>query len=342
MLDKVKKFAAVASLTLLIWAWAYLALEQMIIESGTLNISPATGPNILVSFDREAPVRLKLSIEGPASKIAEFRRRLMANDDDLDKERLDFFYNAEKENQAAPGKYSLNVLQFLKNDTGLKRLGLKVESCDIENIDVTVEELQEQWLPVQCLDENGSPLAHSTIEPANVRMFVRKDSVPDLLKAKVTLTPLKIEQARKEPILEKPYVEFAPGKRKYADIRVEIKLPSAGEMLQDRILQPTIGFVLSKNLQGKYNIELINENALTSATKIKASDDAWLIYDKRTPYQIIVEARDGDENESGEISRQVIYNFPLEYAQKQEIKLNEPTREARFKLNPVSVQPVQP
>jgi len=342
MLGRIKKLAATAFLTLLIWTWAYLALEQEIVESGTLNISPAMSQNILVSFDREVPIRLKLSIKGPASKIAEFRRRLLADDNDQDKERLDFFYNAEMQGQAEASSYPLDVLRFLKNDTRLKRLGLTVESCDIETIEVTVEELEERELPVQCLDENGSVLAHSMIEPARVQMFVRRDWGSEQSKAKVTLAPLRIEQARKEAIIEKPYVELVPGKRKYADIRVEIKLPSTVELLQDRILQPTIGFLLSKNLQGKFDIELLNENDLTSATKIKASDDAWSAYDKRTSYQVLVEARDGDENIEGEISRQLIYNFPLEYVQKQQIRLNEPLREARFRLKPLAAQPAQP
>ena len=339
MFGRIKKLAATAFLTLLIWTWAYLALEQEIVESGTLNISPATSRNILVGFDREVPVRLKLSIKGPASKIAELRRRLLADDNDRDKERLDFFYNAEMQGQAEAGSYPLDVLRFLKNDTRLKQLGLTVESCDIETIEVTVEELEERWLPVQCLDENGSILAHLMIEPARVKMFVRRDWGSEQSQAKITLASLQIEQARKDTIIEKPYVELVPGKRKYADIRVEIKLPSAVELLQDRILQPTIGFLLSKNLQGKFDIELFNENDLTSTTKIKASDDAWSAYDKRTPYQVLDEARDGDENTEGEISRQLIYNFPLEYVQKQQIRLNEPLREARFRLRPLASQP---
>ena len=342
MPGRIKKLAATAFLTLLIWVWAYLALEQEIVESGTLNISPATSQSILVSFDREVPIRLKLSIKGPAAKIAEFRRRLLADDNDQDKERLDFFYNAEMRGQAGAGSYTLDVLQFLKSDTRLKRHGLAVESCDIEAVEVTVEKLEERWLPVQCLDENGSVLAYSTAEPARVQMFVRRDWGSEQSKANVTLAPLQIEQARKDTITEKPYVELVPGKRKYADIRVEIKLPSAVELLQDRILQPTIGFLLSKNLQGKFDIELLNENDLTSATKIKASDDAWSAYNKRTSYQVLVEARDGDESIEGEISRELIYNFPLEYAQKQQIRLNEPLREARFRLRPLAAQPVQP
>jgi hypothetical protein len=343
MVEKIKKLAAVAFLTLLIWAWAYLALEQTIIESGTLNISPAISKGILVSFDREPPVRLKLGIKGSASAITEFRRRLLADDNDQDKERLEFLYNPEIEGKAESEKDNkLDVLGFLKKNTRLKRLGLTVESCDVEAILVTIEKLEERWLPVQCLDESGTVLAHSTVEPARVKMFVRQDWGPEMSKARVTLTPVQIEQARKAPVLETPYVELAIGQRKYTDIKVKIKLPSATEILQDRILQPTIGFVLSKNLKDKFNIELLNENNLTSATKIKASDEAWLAYDKRTPYQIIVEARDGDENIGGEISRKVIYNFPREYVQKQEIKLNEPPREARFRLTPASAQMAQP
>ena len=40
MIDKIKKIAVVIFLTLLIWAWAYLALEEEIIQTATLDIAP--------------------------------------------------------------------------------------------------------------------------------------------------------------------------------------------------------------------------------------------------------------------------------------------------------------
>ncbi|MBN1456645.1 MAG: hypothetical protein JW912_02195 [Sedimentisphaerales bacterium] len=341
MLAKLKKILVVIFLTLLIWTWAYMALEQVIVESGTLNISTATSPDLYVQFDREVPIRLKLEIKGPASKITDFRRRLQAKETDQDKERLDFFFNAEKQDMAKPGTYDLNVLQFLKESNQLKRLGLSVESCDIETIKVEVEELVEKTLPVQCLDESGEVIPHSSIEPARVRRFVRKDWNQESLKAYVTLSPTQIEQARMEnsSVVETPYIEFSPGKRRYGSVRVEISLPSLEQQLSDQPLQPTIGFILSRSLYGKYKVELSNESELTSSTKFKATENAWNEYVKRTPYQVLVEVRDGDEAATSEITREVVYNFPPEYVQKKEIKLNEPPRKARFKLVPIAAGP---
>lgn len=342
MKEKLKKISVVIFLTLLIWTWAYMALEQVFEESGTLNISPATSPDMYVKFDRDVPVRLKLQIKGPASKVTEFRSKLLGQGNGDEKEKLDFFFNAEKEDMSTPGVYSLKVLQFLNNDPKLKRLGLAIESCDIEAIEVTVEKLVEKWLPVQCIDERGEIIVHSRIEPASVRMFVRENWPDESLNAMVTLTQLQIEQARKSSIMEKPYIELSANKRKYADVRVEINLPPTEEPVFDRILQPKIGMMLNKNLQEKYHIELLNESELTSVTKFKATDSAWTEYDKRTPYQILIDVRSGDEISTSEITREVIYNFPAEYVSKKEIKLNEPPRKAKFKLVPIAAAQTSP
>jgi hypothetical protein len=120
---------------------------------------------------------------------------------------------------------------------------------------------------------------------------------------------------------------------------VKIKLPSMEA--PDRILQPTIGFILSKSLKGKYNVELLNESELTSVTKFKATDGAWSVYKDKTPYQVLVEVRDGDEA-AEEVTREVFYKFPLEYVEKGEIKLNEPPRIAKFKVIPIPVGSGQP
>ena len=334
MFDKIKKIAVVIFLTLLIWAGAYLALEQVITESGTLNISPTTSPDLFVRFNVETPVRIELQIKGSASKIAELRKRLRADDADENRETLDFYYNVEKEKKDEPGTHDLDLVPFLNKSEKMKKPGLAVESCEIKSsdakaIEVTVEKLTEQLVTVQCLDESGAVVEHETIEPTRVKMFVREGFTEP---AKVTLTRQQIAKAREFPIVETPYIELPTGKPRFAAVRVKIKLPSMEA--PDRILQPTIGFILSKSLKGKYNVELLNENELTSVTKFKATDGAWSAYKDKTPYQVFVEARDGDEA-AEEVAREVIYNFPVEYVEKGEIKLNEARREAKFKLIPI-------
>jgi len=339
MFDRIKKIAVVVFLTLLIWAWAYLALEEEFTQTATLNISPTTSPDLLVSFDVDTPVSLDLRLKGSTAKVAELKRKLRADDTDPDKERLDFYYDAETEKQAQPGTHTLELLPFLNNSTKMKSLGITVESCKIEGredaaIAVTVEKLAEHWLTIQCFDETGAILEHETIEPARVKMFVRQGYSSE---AKVTLTRQQIEQARKFPIVERPYVELAPGTARFAGIRVKIKLPPAEVSLQDRPLQPTIGFIFSKNLKDKYSIELLNENELTSVTMFRATDKAWAVY-KETPYQVLVEVRDGDEA-AQEVLREVVCNFPLEFVEKGQIRLNEPPRQAKFRLVPVPAEP---
>jgi len=339
MIDKIKKIAVVIFLTLLIWAWAYLALEEEFNQTATLTVSQ-TSPDLFVSFDVDTPVTMELKLKGSAAKVAESKRKLNAHDTDPEKERLDFYYDAVTEKQAQPGTHTLEVLSFLNSTTKMKSLGLTVESCKIEGrevatIAVTVEKLVEKWLTVQCLDETGAILEHETIEPAQVRMFVRPDYNS---KAKVTLTEQQIKKAREYSVYVPPYVYLAPNIRTHADTRVTIKLLSAEVSLQDRPLQPTIGFVFSKNLQGKYSIELLNESELTETTQFRATGAAWAVYKDKTPYQVLVEVKDGDEA-TEEVSREVVYNFPVEFVEKGQIRLNEPRRQAKFKLVPAGLEP---
>ncbi|MHC5060651.1 MAG: hypothetical protein ACYTFK_06165 [Planctomycetota bacterium] len=338
-----KKIAVVIFLTLLIWVWAYLALERDFEHSATLYISPTTSPDLLVRFDRQTPVSLDLRLKGSAAKVAELQSKLNADETDPDKERLDFYYNVETVKQDKLGRHILNVLSFLNRSTKMRDLGITVESCKIDGVEVgtiyvTVEKLEEKWLTIQCIDEkNGTILQHETIEPPRVMMFVRQDSE---LQAKVALTKQQIEQARKYPIMGKPYIELTPNKQTFAPIRVQIKLLPVEMSLRDRPLPTTIGYVFSKNLIGKYDVELLNENELVSRTMFRATDKAWAVY-KDTFYQAFIEIRDGDEA-ADEVTREVIYNFPAEFVEKGQIRLNEPRRQARFKLVPVAASPVQP
>jgi len=338
MFDKIKKIAVVAFLTLVIWAWAYLALEEDFNQTATLTVSQ-TSPDLFVSLDIDTPVTLELELKGSAAKVAESRSKLNARDTDPEKVRLDFYYDAVTEKKAQPGNHTLDLLAFLNNSTKIRNLGLTVESCkiggrEVATIGVTVEKLVEKWLTVKCFDETGAILEHENIDPAQVRMFVRQDNN---FEAKVTLTEQQIKKAREYPINVAPYVDLAANIRKYADNRVKIKLPSAEVSLQDRPLQPTVGFIYSKNLQGKYSIELLNENELTETTQFRATEAAWAVYKDKTPYQLLIEVRDSDVADK-EVSRQVVYNFPLEFVEKGQIRLNESPRRARFKLLAVPVE----
>lgn len=338
MADILKKLAAVVFLTMLIWAWAYLELEEtMPPQNGTLDISPGIPQDLFVSFENQpAPVSLKLTIKGPPLQIAELKKRLHASDVDPTKERLDFLYDPESQNHSAPDSYVFDVLQFLNKSDKLKDMAVSVVSCEPSVINVKVEKLTEEWLPIQCLDEHNALLADASIEPARIQMFVR-DNWP--VTATVILTEAAIEKARKEPVTETPFIELTPGKRRRYKDTVSITLPATENPLQDRVTNPLmkLGYIFSRNLHGKYTVDLTNENDLRTL-QYKASEQAFNAYENK-PYQMLIEIRDGDENAENDVHRQIIYNFPEEFVQKGEIELTGPPREAVFKLVAVSAKP---
>lgn len=328
MYEKTKKIGVVVFLTILIWAWAYLALEQPTSQPGTLNVS-AIRQDVLVTFvDREAPVNLELELKGPAAKVDELLQRLHASDNDKEKERLDFYFTAEKKNNQWPT--SINVLELVKTSEKIKNLNLTVISCEPQLVKIKVEEMSSQWLTIQCLDEDGRIITHKTIDPPNVEMFVPRGFKDT---AKVSLTGEQIEEARKSSTTVKPYIKLR-GKRKFSNVSVKVELSSTEEPLSDSPIQPMIGFLFSKKLQGKFTVKLLNEKDLITMT-ISATQDALEAY-KKTPNQILIEVRDRDEYDTGEILRLVTYNFPQEYVRKNEIKLLSDPQQARFKLVPVT------
>lgn len=337
-MDKIKKISAVIFLTLLVWAWAYLELEDIIPASATLNISPSTRSDLLVTFeDQQIPVNLRLALKGQPSNIMELNKRLREDEANPNKERLlAFYYNAEIEGHSAPGLHSLDIVSFLNNSEKLKDLGISVDSCLPSKINVKVEQLEEKWVTVQCLDERGVPLATPQIEPQSIEIYIREGWTG---KATVILTESAREKARKSVIEEKPFIELVPGKRRYLNVSVKIKLPETEHPLEDRVTNPLgrLGFIFSKNLHGKYTVELLNESKFRTLN-FKASERAFKAYEEM-PYMILVEIRDSDINETGSIRRPVIYNFPPEFIRKGEIELTGPPQEAELKLTPVAAKP---
>jgi len=67
MFEKFKKTAVVVILTLLIWTGSYLALEQNITRTATLDI--LSRPSLLVTFvNAERPIEIELTLKGPAGQ----------------------------------------------------------------------------------------------------------------------------------------------------------------------------------------------------------------------------------------------------------------------------------
>ena len=334
MTKKIKfgKISAIVFLTVLIWVWADLALdEQVPVSNGTISVAKSANPALWISFNDESSVSIeKMVLKGPASKVADVKRKL--NEGSLV---FDFFLDPKLEGMVGPGLHYLNVPNFLKKNDQIKQLGLTVESCEPETLPIRAVELVKKNLTVKCVDETQNPLKTPTIEPPQVDMFVPQDWSGEKLVAKVLLTRREIDQAKLSAIEKAPSIELAPGQFREAQTTVKITIPPGQDLLADyTITTATLSFSLSTNLQGKCKVVVANLDEVIRAITIRASPDAKRAYEK-TPYQVILEIKDEDAKATEPLRRELIYNFPAEYLRKDEIRLNQQPAVARFNLIPI-------
>jgi hypothetical protein len=330
------KIVAVVLITLLIWVWADLAIdEEFSVSGGKISVAKSTRPNLWVSFNEESSVSIdKIVLKGPASKVADAKQKL--------KEGLlvlEFFLDPEQE-QAMISPKELSVITFLKQSDKIRQLGLTVKSCDPNRLTVNVVELVEKSLVVKCVDESQNPVKTATIEPTHVTMFVPADWEGTKLEAKVSLTRSEINQARLSAIEKVPYIRLPDSQTRQTAKTVKITTPPEEELLGDySITTATLGITLSTNLQGKYSVVVNNLEEVISAITIRATPDAKRAYEKM-PYQVILEIDDEDARAQEPLRRDLLYNFPPEYDRRDEIMLNQQPVTARFKLIPsASEQP---
>lgn len=332
--DKIKKLIVVAFLTLLIWAYAYLSLEDVVPRTGTLFIQ-CSRPDLLVTFvDASEPIRLDLMLKGQASDVAEFKKRWHLPAGNPQKESLDFYYDPVDEGLTTPGTHTVNVLEFLHESEKLRLLGLTVESCNVETVEIRVQKLVDKDLIVQCRDTRGQVITHETIDPAQVRMNVLETYAGPAI---VTLTDYQIAQARRTAQRVKPYITLG-SRRIEANEYVNVSLPPAEQALKVRPFQPSrIGVLISPDLQGRFAVRLLNADELRTSTSLKATDAAMEAYDKQF-FHVYVVVRDEDISADPQegVSRPVVYNFPPDFVAKDEIQLNQDPRVARFRLVPLT------
>ncbi len=331
MLRKIKysKLIVVIFLTVLIWVWADLSLDDRhYVYNVSISVSRTTNSRIWVSFDEKRSVSIDtIELKGPASKIADAKRG-------LDDGSLIFALtlDAEQMGMVTPGPHSLNVLTFLRESHLIKQLGLTVESCEPGTLTVSVVELSEKTMTVQCIDESGISLISESIEPSRVEMFVPVDWGRDRLTANVKLTEAEVIRARSAAIVETPYIELPDGQIREAEENVSIKMPPEKDPLGIyTITTGKLGYCLSANLQGRYKVEEVyNLNEIIGSIYIKATPEARQAYEGMR-YQVILEI-DDDDKDSEAPRRTVIYNFPERYVRTNEIVLNQPPVTAKFKL----------
>ncbi len=199
---KYSKITIVIFLTVLIWVWADLALDETLPEkSAVVVVDESVDSKLWISFDKSTSADIKIILSGPHAAVTtldrELRKGLMP---------LEFIFNAVQEQMDKPGTHPLKLLEFLRKDRELRRRGLKVQSCDPNELSVNVVELVERPLAVECFDASGNPLKTQIIDPSEVDAFVPADS---RLTARIELTKAEIERARNTPMKKFPSVELA-------------------------------------------------------------------------------------------------------------------------------------
>lgn len=338
MIGRIKfgKIAIVIFLTVLIWVWADLALEELFpVSNVPITISKSTNRALWVSFvdENESLVPIytvkNIVLKGSASRTSDVDRKLKTGS-----LQLDFFLDAEQEGMDKPGKYPLDVLNLLRKSNQIRELGLAVQSCEPDKLTINVVELVEKPLEIECVNESGAPLEVESIEPSKVVMYVPADS---RLTAQVRLTPREIERARLLGVVKTPFVVLAEGQTRQAPKDVKIKmLPEADSLSEYTIQEAKLGFTLSANLQGKYKVD-VNYNEVVRPFTILATEEAKLAYESQ-PFQMTLYILDDAKKKGPEVEQQgkVVYNFPEEFVRKDEIRLKNPPKPAKFKLIPLT------
>jgi len=333
------KILVVVFITVLIWVWADLALDEVFSVSNVNITAKSTNPGLWVSFGDKASAFIdKMVLKGPASRITDVKRKL--KDGSLV---LEFFLDpGQTETIASPGEYTLPLLTFLRQSDQIKRLGLTVESCEPQTLSVKVVGLVKKPLTIRCVDETQNTIKAAAVEPKQLDMFVPEDWSGEKLIANVQLTRREIDQARLSAVEKTPFIEPAAGQIRELQRTVKITMPPEEDLLADyTITTARLRFSLSPNIQGKYKVVVDNLDEVIRTITIRATADAKRAYEKM-PYQVTLEIDDEDAGATEPLRRNLIYNFPDEYLRKDDIRLNQQPVTARFKLIPLPAAETPP
>ncbi len=335
MSDKTKKILGVIFLTALIWAWAYLSLERQIPLWGTIELSPAAGPEFLVTFGDGASTSfpVKLTFKGPPAKVSEIERQYRAAIMDPLHDKLMYYYMPQEFGHTTTQTYTLDVMEFIRQSPAYREMGLTLEASEPMRLEVNVEVLTPRLLDVTCIDESGAPLPAAELQPGQVEMYVRPEYAGP---AYVRLSSQQIAAARHSPIHQRPFVDFEPpGLRRTAAQEVRISLP-ATEQLNEYPFQPqSIGFIFSRNstIPGRYRIDIENESDLRTI-HFRATEAAFEAY-RRRRHHLLIEVREEDAALEEIPPREVIFNFPPEFVRNGHIEATS-SRTAVIRLVPIT------
>jgi len=333
MFAKLKKAILVIFITCLIWVWADLSLDKDLADQTvTIAVSKAN-PRLWVTIEGKPDIQIKADFRGPARKTGELISKMNAG-----REKLDIVFDAEKQNMAAEGEYSLpDVRRFLAESEKIREYGLAVKAARPDKLQkIKVVALKEKTLPIKCVDETDTEVPAAKVTP-DIITILSPDVVTEA-KVKLVSTAEK-KQARGGVISKNPYIELAKGETRYSDATVKIELPVTGEDMKQYTIRGTLGYIFSANLTGGYKVEFIKRPEVGSIP-ILATLEAKDAYEQKQ-FEVLLEIQDDDVGKP-EITRQIIYNFPIQYVREDKIRLKGDPAEAKFKLVPITDQNAPP
>lgn len=334
MFAKIKKAALVIFITCLIWVWADLSLDENL-DNQTVTITASkANPRLWVTLDGKPDIQVKADLRGPVAQVRDLSKKIEEG-----KEKIEVTFDAEQQNMTAAGEYAIaDLRKFLSESKKMHEYGLSVKAARPDKLQhIKVAELKEKKLPIKCVDETDTEIAGARITPDVVTMIAPQQ----VTEARVKLAVLaEKKQARGSAVEKKPYIELGSGETRYADAAVKVELPATQEDMKQYTINGTLGFIFSANLAGKYQVEFIKRPEIGSIPII-ATEEAKAAYMEKG-FEVLLEIQDDDAGKP-EVSRQVIYNFPLKYVREDKIKLKGDPAEAKFRLVPVdSNQPIAP
>jgi hypothetical protein len=331
MFAKIKKIVLVVFITCLIWVWADLSLDDTLENQTVTIVTSKANPKLWVTIEGKPEIQIKADISGPVGKIGELSQKIQAG-----KEKLEVTFDAEKENMAAAGDYTIqDVRRFLAESRKIRQYGLGVKTSVPDTLKIKVVELKEKTLPIKCVDETDTEIPGAKITP-DIITVLAPDSADT---AKIKLVSLaEKKQARGGAVDKKPYIELANGEIRYTDTAVRLELPTTPEDMKQYTISGTLGFIFSDNLAGEYKVEFTKRPEIGSISII-ATDAARAAYEEKA-FEVLLEIQD-DDIKKDEVTRQIIYNFPLQYVREDKIRLKGEPVEAKFKLVPVSQNSAQ-
>lgn len=312
-------------ITCLIWVWADLSLDKDLSDQTMSITASKANPQLWVTIDGKSEVQVKADLRGPAVKVSDLNRKIQAGE-----EKLDVIFDPEKENMKTPGDYTLpDVRKFLAESDKIHDYGMTVKFARPDKLqNIKVVALKEKTLPVKCVDETDNEIPGAKITPDIITMYAPEQ----VTEARVKLSSsAERKQARGGAVSKNSYIELAKNEIRYSDITVKVELPAMGEDMKPYTILGTLGYIYSANLAGRYEVEFIKRPEVS--IPIFATPEAKDAYEQNQ-FEILLNIQDDDAGKA-EVTRQIIYNFPIQYAREDKIRLRGEPAEARFRLVPV-------